>query len=608
MSLRRYLATKDNTITNAYEANLTTRGTGSNMGLADSLEVFSIFGQANSSSSELTRFLVQFPVSSSDTGTTILADRTAGIIPASGSVNFYLRVFDVVSTKTLPIDFTLNVSPVSQSWQEGYGLDMENYSDQTYNGTGSNWINASSVGGYGTSTITIVDYSIIEGDPSGITITIITTDGTIIGAYGAAGEPTTTTDTDTPTFEVATSNANTATNLATCLDANSKLSATRLGGVVTVVQAAGGLIGNTAVSDDFGNPAALTVTDFTGGSGGAWTNEGGDYLTASAYSAYNYSQTFTNGREDLEVDITGLVEQWIKGTSGGGYENYGVGVFLTSSEENGNRSYYSKMFSARGSEYFFKRPIIEARWDDSRKDHRGTFYLSSSNLSAADNLNTIYFYNYVRQQLTDLPGVSTGSIYVNIYDSSSAGTQITTTPNQPVTGGWVATGIYSASFALTTTEEVVYDRWFSGSTYYYTGSIKPKSFDSSAIYETQDYITSISNLRSAYSRADGARLRVYTRKKNWNPTIYTVAQAGIQNYIIDKIYYKVIRTIDDYVAVPYGTGSIKYTELSYDVSGSYFDLDVSLLESGFEYGLSFSYYVNGAYDEHHHTYKFKVIE
>ena len=101
---------------------------------------------------------------------------------------------------------------------------------------------------------------------------------------------------------------------------------------------------------------------------------------------------------------------------------------------------------------------------------------------------------------------------------------------------------------------------------------------------------------------------MYTRKKNWNPTIYTVAQAGIQNYIIDKVYYKVIRSIDDYVVVPYGTGSIKYTELSYDVSGSYFDLDVSLLETGFEYGILFSYYVNGAYDEHPHTYKFKVIE
>ena len=104
-------------------------------------------------------------------------------------------------------------------------------------------------------------------------------------------------------------------------------------------------------------------------------------------------------------------------------------------------------------------------------------------------------------------------------------------------------------------------------------------------------------------------MRVYTRRKNWNPNhLYTVAQAGIQNYIIDDLYYKVIRTIDDYEVIPYGTGSLNYTRLSYDASGSYFDLDVSLLQSDFEYGIRFCFYVNGAFDEHDHTYKFRVVE
>ena len=43
MSLKRYTAISDNTITNAYQRDLVTRGTGSNMGLADSLEVFHIY-------------------------------------------------------------------------------------------------------------------------------------------------------------------------------------------------------------------------------------------------------------------------------------------------------------------------------------------------------------------------------------------------------------------------------------------------------------------------------------------------------------------------------------------------------------------------------------
>ena len=43
MAVKRYWAQSDNTITNAFEENLTTRGTGSNMGASDILEVFSIY-------------------------------------------------------------------------------------------------------------------------------------------------------------------------------------------------------------------------------------------------------------------------------------------------------------------------------------------------------------------------------------------------------------------------------------------------------------------------------------------------------------------------------------------------------------------------------------
>ena len=141
MAIKRYFAEKDNTITNAFEPNLVTRGTGSNMGLADSVEVFSIYAQANSSSLEAARTLIQFPVTSSEFPniTTILQDRNNGKIPASGSVNFYLRMFNVAHDQTVPRNFTLVVSPVSQSWEEGRGVDLDNYSDLTYDGTDRDW-------------------------------------------------------------------------------------------------------------------------------------------------------------------------------------------------------------------------------------------------------------------------------------------------------------------------------------------------------------------------------------------------------------------------------------------------------------------------------------
>ena len=62
MAVKRFIATADTTITNAFLEDLTTRATGANMGLADSLEVYSIYGQSSGStngySSELSRTLI----------------------------------------------------------------------------------------------------------------------------------------------------------------------------------------------------------------------------------------------------------------------------------------------------------------------------------------------------------------------------------------------------------------------------------------------------------------------------------------------------------------------------------------------------------------------
>ena len=71
MSVKRYVATADNTITNAFKDNLTTRGTDANMGESDVLETFYLYAQASSASSELSRMLLEFPID------TISTDRLA---------------------------------------------------------------------------------------------------------------------------------------------------------------------------------------------------------------------------------------------------------------------------------------------------------------------------------------------------------------------------------------------------------------------------------------------------------------------------------------------------------------------------------------------------
>jgi len=478
MSVKRYVATADNTITNAFKDNLTTRGTDANMGESDVLETFYLYAQASSASSELSRMLLEFPID------TISTDRTSEKIPASGSVSFYLKLSNAPHSQTLPTKFTLSVQPISRSWEEGYGLDMENYTDLGV----SNWLSAST----------------------------------------------------------------------------------------------------SASLDD-----------------GEWVLEGGDYLTSS-----NFSQYFANGTEDLSVDITPLVEEWIDGTT----TNNGVGVHLTSSEETGTKSFYTKMFFARGSEFFYKRPHIEARWNPSITDDRNDFVLSSSLLPAADNLNKLYLFNKFRGKFVNIPEVGTGSIYVSMYSGTTApvGSRL---PLQGgvfvVTGGYISTGVYSASVAVGTNLDSVFDVWHNDSgsspTEYFTGSaITVRDHFASTTDAPGEYITKITNLKSKYSIQETPRFKLYTRIKDWSPTVYTIASSQIENTTINNMFYRLDRVADNYEIIPYGTGSIEFTKLSYDESGNYFDFDMSMLEPGFEYAFKFIISEFGEYKEQPEVFKFRV--
>tara|TARA_R110000744_G_scaffold18499_6_gene49638 strand:- start:8040 stop:9644 length:1605 start_codon:yes stop_codon:yes gene_type:complete len=534
MGIKRYTADADTTITNAFKSNLTTRGTGSNMGRADSMAIFSIYAQESSGSTELSRALLNFPI------TTMYTDRVSGDLPASGSVSFYLRTFNAVTPFTVPRDFVMTISAVSAttwpgnfSWQEGNGIDMEDYTDVTRNGIGANWMNAGS---------------------------------------------------------------------------------SSTGGLVT------------------------------------WENVGGDYHTDASSS---FTAGFSNGTENLEVDISPLVEQWLGSEAGDGGDvgekkNYGLGVRLSPTYEayfssslgtdsgsvpqnisGARRSYYTKKFFARSSEFFFKRPILEARWNSATKDDRGEFFYSSSLATAQENLNTLYIYNYFRGQLRDIPDIGTSNIFLTTYSGSATnsgpstqellliadGTHVLADAPTAVTGGHVSTGVYSASFALTASAsplQYIFDVWHNsaGTTQYHTGTIQPLVLRIPAGAPSTAFVSSLTNLKSVYRTSETARFRVFTRQKDWHPNIYTRAVATVSPLIVESGSFAVTRIIDDVNAIQFGTGSDLHTQMSFDVSGSYFDLDMGMLKAGYSYKINLAYYNGsiGDWQEQPQEFKFRVEE
>jgi hypothetical protein len=471
MAIFRITASLDNTISDAYEENLTTRGTGSNMGASDILEVFTIYAQANSSSVEKSRALIQFPLDK------ITEKRTANILPASGSVSFFLNLYNAPHSSTVPTNFNLFISPVSQSWQEGKGLDMDNYTDLTYDRDGSNWINAASAS--------------------------------------------------------------------------------------------------------------------------TWITQGGDYLYSETVTA-----SFTEGTEDLVIDVSDIVENWIKGLGGGKYNNYGFGIQLSTTHEADIKSFFTKKFFARNSEFYFKRPNLEARWDDSDLDDRGNFYFSSSLATGEQNLNKIYLYNKIRGKLTNIPNVGSGQLTASLY-SDKSGTLLS-----HFDAGQVSTGIYTASVYLTGTQSTLYDVWSLNGTQYFTGSITPKTVNTEMTSDDSKYVISVTNNIYEYRKDQTARFRIYSRKKNWSPNLYTVAQKTPENLIIEDALYKVFRIVDGQDIINYSTSSTKYSKLSHDVSGNYFDLDMSIFETGYQYGFKVSFYDDylNSYKEQPYIFKFKVVD
>ena len=618
MAIKRYFANIDTTITNAYKSNLSTRGVSGNMGQSDILETFSIYAQESSASSEVSRILIRFPATGTESGY-ISYDREQSDIPASGSVSFYLRMFNADHSQTTPKNFDLIVSAVSQSWQEGDGLDMENYSDEDE----ANWISRNNT--KIAQVITASFNSSTKNDYAGKYISIYDTEPTKtrynfwFQTDGTDTAPTLNGSEIEVDIQSDSNAADFADAFKTAVDGQSPFSA-------TVSSTNAGIKNSTAgaVTEATGNVGAIALTVTTSGSDSTpWDSEGGDYFSDASSS---FTASFVSGFEDIELDITPLVEQWISSSLQGKKENYGVGIKLSSTEEDGITSYYTKKFFARGSQYYFKRPYIEARWDSSKKDNRGSFYYSSSMAPAADNLNTIFLYNYVRGQLKNIPGVDTGAILVSIYSGSSTNTDpsgsklalsegggVASAEDLNVTGSWCSTGIYSASFAFTgaTSLTTIYDVWHSSSTEYFTGTIEPTNLSQTwsgvSANPNQQFISKITNLKPSYlSENSSARLRLYTRKKDWSPTIYSVSSNTAPIDQVEDAYYKVYRLRDSLDVISYGTGSDNHTKLSYDISGSYFDLDMTELESDETYAIKFVYYLNGQYVEQSEEFKFRI--
>ena len=497
MAIKRYMASADTTITNAYKADLQTVGTGSNMGQSDILEVFYIYNQIDAGSDESARILIKFPVDE------ILSDRGSEDIPLEGDVSFILKLYNAEHGSTLPTNFSLDVTPMSKDWEEGHGIDMEEYSDAAANGE----------------------------DPE--------------NQFGGTG-------------------------------------------------ASWNVAGNE--SD--------------------WDTPGGDFVTPAPYQ-----QDFDSGTEDISIDITDLVEEWLsedEGEGGDARENYGLMIKFQALNEGGEeRSYYTKRFFARGTQFFYKRPMIEAQWDSSQVDNRLNLQTESPFMSEEQNTQVFYYKHSHRGELKDINEDDSILPKFALTSDSSLETKVTIPVDSNEVGDVECTrdkrGVYKASFKVSRDidADTLYEKWWVGDDE--DTLLRGKGGSSTVSVTPWDevpdppvsFVTSCTNLKHRYIKGEQARIRIFIRSKDWNPTIYTKATADLSTEVIEWAFYRIVRVVDELIIVNwYDENSA--TKLSYDENGCYFDLDMDILESGWQYRIELAYRIDEEIKIQPETFKFRI--
>jgi hypothetical protein len=299
----------------------------------------------------------------------------------------------------------------------------------------------------------------------------------------------------------------------------------------------------------FANWVNRTSTD-------AWTTVGGDYLSSPTASAH-----FDTGNEDIDTDVTSIVNGWLSGT----FDNNGIGVMMTASIESDSVyvDYYRKKFYSRQTSFYDRTPYIEVRVNDFAGDDRANMQWARS--------GSLYLYNVVGGVFTDL----VGEVVVSIADASGV--------LQYVTASHGTAGIYSASFALSTgsySGSLFYDRWRAGAKALTTGSFIFSSPNPVNTLTQHPLTARIRNMQDEYVPEDVAVFEVMFRKRPHTLPVFTTASLGPTPYIVERAWYAIENDSTRERVIPFGTGSQNHTRLSYGGSGNTFKMHMTNLHAG----------------------------
>lgn len=121
----------------------------------------------------------------------------------------------------------------------------------------------------------------------------------------------------------------------------------------------------------------------------------------------------------------------------------------------------------------------------------------------------------------------------------------------------------------------------------FTGSYESALVD--IVDSTGIIVGGIYNLKSVYDRSENPILRLHLRPKDWNLSVVTTASSATSGTILTNAYYRIIENFSDEVVVPFGSGAVPYTRLSWNDDGNYFQFPMQNLAPNLTYRFDIGY-------------------
>lgn len=313
-----------------------------------------------------------------------------------------------------------------------------------------------------------------------------------------------------------------------------------------------------------------------------WSQAGGDYFSSSNLTA---SQYFETGHEDLDIDVSNIVGNWLTG----GLANYGFIVKFSSSYEDSTSDFYVKKFFSRNAHAPERLPKLNIFWEDVLQDDR-------KNISYGGITGSIFYYRFINGAYNNL-----SPVYVQLYNSSSTVAQ-TLTASRHSNGILFVSGV---NLSVTSSTQIYRDVWFSSTTQYFTGNITPQYNTGSSFYDYDNLVVNLPNLK-VFRPDEKTIIRVFIRERDYRPAIASRATSEPTPIFVKNGYYQILNAETEEVLVDFSTGSLKYSKLSYDENGNYFKFWSSALKPEYIYKIKILTDFNNQSFVFDNSFRFKI--